>query len=109
MRSRHPSYVLFATAGLLVLAGCSKGEDQPAETTEAAADAAQPATAAPAAREAVRAAGSNDAAQVPDISQAAAPGVAFSYRYAFALPAKAIAGVQQEHAATCERLGPARC
>jgi hypothetical protein len=46
---------------------------------------------------------------MPDIGQDVAPGVAFSYRYAVTLPAKAIAGVQQQHAAACERLGPTRC
>ena len=49
------------------------------------------------------------AASVPDISPAAAPGVAFNYRYAFRLAAPRIAAVQEQHARHCERLGAARC
>ena len=49
------------------------------------------------------------AAAGPDVSPAAAPGVAFNYRYAFRLAAPRIAGVQEQHARSCERLGPARC
>lgn len=45
----------------------------------------------------------------PDIAVTAAPGVAFSYRYAFALPSQAIAGAQEGHAQACEKLGVARC
>lgn len=45
----------------------------------------------------------------PDISPTAAPGVKFSYRYAFILPDDGIAQVQEQHAQTCERLGPAKC
>jgi len=45
----------------------------------------------------------------PDISPTAAPGVAFNYRYAFRMPAEAIASVQEQHASACEKLGPARC
>jgi hypothetical protein len=35
--------------------------------------------------------------------------VAFNYRYAFRLPANRIAGVQEEHAQACEKLGINRC
>ncbi|KQM27120.1 MULTISPECIES: hypothetical protein [unclassified Sphingomonas] len=45
----------------------------------------------------------------PGINVTAAPGVAFSYRYGFRLPAARIAAIQEAHAATCERLGIARC
>lgn len=45
----------------------------------------------------------------PGITPTAAPGVAFNYRYAFRLPAERIAGVQEEHAQACEKLGLARC
>ena len=45
----------------------------------------------------------------PDISPTAAPGVAFSYRYAFQLPAARLDQVQEQHARTCERLGVSRC
>lgn len=45
----------------------------------------------------------------PGISPTAAPGVAFSYRYAFVLPDTAIAAVQEQHASACEKLGPTQC
>lgn len=45
----------------------------------------------------------------PDISVTAAPGVAFAYRYAFVVPDKKIAALQEQHAAACEKLGPVRC
>lgn len=45
----------------------------------------------------------------PAVSPTAAPGVAFNYRYAFRLPADRIAGVQEQHAQACERLGVVRC
>lgn len=103
MRSRHPSYLLLASTAVLLVAGCSKSEND--QSTEAASEAAPAATR----HEAAADAASAGTAQAPDIGQAVAPGVAFSYRYAFTLPAKAIAGVQQQHAAACERLGPTRC
>lgn len=45
----------------------------------------------------------------PDIGGAVTPGVAFTFDYAFTLPSKAIASVQREHAASCEKLGVTRC
>jgi hypothetical protein len=45
----------------------------------------------------------------PNVNVTAAPGVAFNYRYAFRLAAGRIAGVQEEHAAACEKLGLTRC
>lgn len=45
----------------------------------------------------------------PDVSPSAAPGVAFNYRYAFALDASGIAPIQEKHAAACEALGIQRC
>ena len=50
-----------------------------------------------------------DMAAPPAVAPAAAPGVAFSYHYAFVLPDERIASVQEQHAAACEKLGPARC
>ncbi|WP_294322723.1 hypothetical protein [uncultured Sphingomonas sp.] len=64
---------------LLILAGCSKA---PSDAPDSAA---------------------------PGVDVTAAPGVAFSYRYSFRLPAARIAAVQEAHAAACERLGIARC
>lgn len=45
----------------------------------------------------------------PRIGANVAPGVAFDYRYNFALPEKAISDVQSRHAALCESLGISRC
>ncbi|WP_114953361.1 DUF4349 domain-containing protein [Sphingosinicella terrae] len=45
----------------------------------------------------------------PDVALASAPGVAFSYLYAFQLPGERIAGIQEQHARACERLGASRC
>jgi len=45
----------------------------------------------------------------PYIEGNAAAGVAFNYAYAFELPSRAIAGLQEGHADHCERLGVARC
>jgi hypothetical protein len=45
----------------------------------------------------------------PNVSPTAAPGVAFSYSYAFRLEAQRIALVQERHASLCESLGPNRC
>ena len=85
-----PSMPLTALAAVVVLSACS------AEKSEEAA--------APAAAEAV----ANDATG-PTIDRSIAPGVAFTFDYAFTLPAKAITGVQREHTAACARLGPSRC
>ena len=88
-------------AAVLALSACSKAEDSAAISTDAATEgAAAAADASSATRE--EAAG-------PDIGGIVAPGVAFTYDYAFTLPAKAISGVQREHAAACERLGVTRC
>lgn len=45
----------------------------------------------------------------PDVNVTAAPGVAFSYGYAYTLPPANIARVQEAHAQACEKLGVARC
>lgn len=44
-----------------------------------------------------------------EIAVTTAPGVAFSYRYAFRLPAAGIAAAQERHALACEKLDIARC
>ena len=46
---------------------------------------------------------------MPDVPPAAAPGVAFNYRYAFRLPAERISRIQEQHAQACEQLGASRC
>ena len=50
-----------------------------------------------------------DASEAPSISPSAAPGVAFAYAYSFRLADARIRGVQEIHAAACEKLGLARC
>jgi len=65
----------------------------------AAESMAAPAAGAPAAR----------LAAGPNVSPTAAPGVAFNYRYAFALAAPRVAELQEKHAQMCERLTAAKC
>jgi hypothetical protein len=76
----------------LSLAACSREASPPVaregQTSEAAADAAESA---------------------PGITPEIAPGVAFDFRYGFALPEARISAVQEQHAALCGRLGVARC
>jgi len=50
-----------------------------------------------------------DQPSAPDVPVTAAPGVAFAYRYAFALPTDRLSVVQEAHARACEALGVARC
>ncbi len=49
------------------------------------------------------------AAKAPDIDTSVAPGVAFDFRYIFALSSERIGGVQEEHAQACKKLGIAKC
>lgn len=104
MRVRNPSTLILATTtALLLVSGCSqKSEDTPAKQEAIQADLAPPQASRADAAAAEHVAG-------PDIGGAVAPGVAFTYQYAFTLPAKAISGVQREHATACERLGTTRC
>jgi hypothetical protein len=80
--------------GLVLLAGCGRGEQQSAARQDASSTAGEAAA---------------DRNAAPGITPTAAPGVAFNYHYAFRLPAERIAGVQEEHALACEKLGLARC
>lgn len=95
MRLPRTALIAFVTPALL-LSACS------AEKAEDSASAAS---------EAVSSTAESSAADVagPGIGGAVAPGVAFTYAYAFTLPAKAVSSVQREHAAACERLGTSRC
>jgi len=88
-----------ATLALLTAAGCSRAEEQ-ASDEFSTRDSQQ---ASPVLRE--------EAAEraAPGIVPTAAPGVAFNYRYGFRLPDANISAVQEAHAATCEKLGLARC
>lgn len=49
------------------------------------------------------------AAGGPNVSPAAAPGVAFNYNYSYALAWQRVAELQERHAAMCEQLTLARC
>lgn len=103
MRVRNPSkLILAATTTLLLVSGCSKKTEDTAANSPPVQTGIAPASADHA--EAVVPAEAG-----PDIGGAVAPGVAFTYQYAFTLPAKAISGIQRQHAAACERLGTARC
>jgi Domain of unknown function (DUF4349) len=92
---RLSKVALLATLpAILILSACGQ------KAEESASDAAA---------EAVDAAAATSDPAGPEIDRAVAPGVAFAYNYAFTLPAKAISGVQQEHAAACAKLGTSRC
>jgi len=45
----------------------------------------------------------------PGVDVTAAPGVAFTYTYAFRLPAQNVKDAQEAHATACEKLGPQHC
>lgn len=64
---------------------------------------------APPDNEAPRQPAEADVAAPAGIAVTAAPGVAFSYHYAFSLAAARIAATQEAHAQACEKLGIARC
>lgn len=96
---RYPSASLIALSlPILLLTACS------AEKSE---DAAAPSDSAVQSATAPRATSADMAG--PGIDGSVAPGVAFTYAYAFSLPTKAISTVQQGHAAACLKLGPTRC
>lgn len=88
---RVPSIPLTALATVLLLSACSEKKSEEASVPAAAEESV-----------------AHDATG-PQIDRSIAPGVAFTFDYAFILPAKAITGVQREHAAACARLGPSRC
>lgn len=95
---RRSSTSLLALAlPVLILSACSADKSEDAAASSDAVAPAAPRNAATAEK-----AG-------PGIGGAVAPGVAFTYAYAITLPAKAITGVQQEHAAACQKLGTTRC
>lgn len=109
MRATIPFLVLL----LATTASCGQGgrsdeaarSEQPkAQASGGASQVATESVAAPApGAQASRAAGG------PDVGPSAAPGVAFNYRYAFALGAPRVAELQEKHAQMCERLTVARC
>ncbi len=84
---------------LFAAAACGQKAD---ETSHQSSDLAAPGAAA-------EAAASDGAAAAPDIDTSVAPGVAFDFRYQFALASERIGGVQEEHAQACKKLGIAKC
>ena len=119
MRSSTTKLALLLSASLIVVSGCSKAPDQasaPPREAVAASDAATSTTEKTAQREVVvdpAAKGAPAAATAddksPGITNDVAPGVAFAYRYAFTLPAKAISDMQRQHSDACRKLGPSQC
>ena len=115
MRSSTTKLALLLSTSLVLASGCSKNPDQasaPAAATEAA-DSSAGTTASrevgvdPAAKVAPAAATADE--KSPGIAGDVAPGVAFAYRYAFTLPAKAISDIQRQHSDACRKLGPTQC
>ena len=101
MRRSLPLLVL-----LLATAACSKaGPDRSASPQPTQAPNAAPRGEAESAAPGGQA--SRDGG--PNVGVTAAPGVAFSYNYAFRLPPTRIAEVQEQHAQMCEQLTVARC
>lgn len=90
-----------AIAAALVLAGCS----QPEADEAAATDAAAPTEAA---SDAVTGSVPN-AASVTGADPSLAPGVAFTYDFAFRLPDDQVSLAQDRHVEACARLGRNRC
>jgi hypothetical protein len=100
---------------LATTASCSRGPDR---SERSDSQGGQPSTqdvreTPPAPAESVAApapgAQAGRAAAGPNVSPTAAPGVAFNYRYAFALAAPRVAELQEKHAQMCERLTTAKC
>lgn len=93
MRNR----VQAATLALaLMAAGCSRPEERESGDLRTY-DAEAPAV------------GEASERAAPGIVPTAAPGVAFAYQYGFRLPDAAISAAQEAHAASCEKLGLAKC
>ena len=88
---------LLPLTAIIALAGCSGGGGEYDSAPSGSNQNANAETAADA------------SAAGPAISVSAAPGVAFDYRYAFRIPSKRIAAVQEQHASACEKIGLTRC
>lgn len=106
-------YVLLTTTCLTaLLAGCSQSQnDQPYQPDRysTASNATAVADAGPAGRAAPSLAMAPSSDVAPGVDVTAAPGVAFSYNYAFRLPAQNVRDAQEAHASACEKLGPQHC
>lgn len=117
MRASPRTLALLLSTSLVLVSGCSKNPDDAPAPTAAQEEAA---TAGSSAVDAKTSADRMDPVAVPvpapatgekapGISSEVAPGVAFAYRYAFTLPAKAISDTQRQHSDACAKLGPSRC
>lgn len=87
MPSRLIRVASLTALALFLCTSCSQGEDRGSRQNAAEADTSSP----------------------PDISPAAAPGVALNYGYEFSLPDQRISAAQEAHASACEKLGLAQC
>ncbi len=118
MRSSSTKHALLLSASLIVVSGCSKAPDEasaPPRESVASSDAAGTSAQTTASREVVVDPAAKAAPlaaaedQTPGIGNDVAPGVAFAYRYAFTMPAKAISDMQRQHSDVCRKLGPTQC
>jgi hypothetical protein len=98
-------YALMATVGAaaLVMAGCSKSDNS---FSNSGVGGPQAQSAAP---QLDRYSADTAGSVAPGVNVTTAPGVAFTYRYGFRLPAEKLAAAQEAHAQACEALGVAKC
>lgn len=110
--------VPFLVLLLATTASCSRGPDRSERSDSQGGQPSTQMVREPPARDAAAAesmvapapgAQAGRAAAGPNVSPTAAPGVAFNYRYAFALAAPRVAELQEKHAQMCERLTVAKC
>jgi hypothetical protein len=98
--------------GVILLAACSQPQTQREQQDLQTFEVSEPPpgeAAPPPPPTVARDANASADAGGPNISVTAAPGVAFSYRYAFRLQNARIQAAQETHAAMCEKLGVTRC
>ena len=108
MRPSLPILIVLLTT----VAACSRAGDEAlsnTDTTGAESVANDTATSDAATAEMPSPQGRASREGGPDITPSSAPGVAFSYRYAFRLAADRVAEAQQQHQRLCERYGASRC
>jgi hypothetical protein len=112
VRASIPFLVLL----LATTAACSRGPDRSERSDSQGGQPSTQMVREPAARDTAESmaapapgAQAGRAAAGPNVSPTAAPGVAFNYRYAFALAAPRVSELQEKHAQMCEQLTPAKC
>lgn len=103
--------LMLASAGLIVLAGCSPANDKAEDYSSEAAPAAEVAAEAPA--DAATATARNTTAPAPVVQRPAplAPvaQIAYAYRYALSLPRDRGAEMMSRHELACVSAGPGYC